>query len=369
MLSDRTPPRSISATHKTGHPPFEPRFLAATASALRHNLATQDYALLTMHSYLLVRSLAAPDGPDAALSRPITFGLWLVTVIALVATRGEVLPPGPLRAGLYRIGAFLPAIGSYFGLRWVLRAIEVDPLDAQLLAFERAILGETPAVWMERWATSAAVEWFAFFYALYFAWIGLHVIGYMVFDETRRGGELLVGATIILATGHITYTLVPGVGPFAHIPGAFAEPLPGGLWWGVVQSLVATAGALLDIFPSLHTAYPALFMLHAIRFRRAFPYRRIWIVTTFVAANMIVSTVFLRWHYAVDVLAGLALAVAAQAIGIATLRRDSNRRGQPLFERLRPAGMGLRAYVRLVGIVSVQVAVLIGGVLFWLQRF
>ena len=142
--------------------------------------------------------------------------------------------------------------------------------------------------------------------------------------------ELMVGGVIVATFGHTLYTLVPGAGPYAHID--FAEPLHGGLFWGLVQDTVAAGGAQFDIFPSLHTAYPTLFALHAFGNRDRAPFKYVWPIVAFFAVNMIIATMFLRWHWGIDVIAGLCLAAFARFMGV-RIGRNEGKRGEGDDER------------------------------------
>jgi membrane-associated phospholipid phosphatase len=115
--------------------------------------------------------------------------------------------------------------------------------------------------------------------------------------------------------------------------------LRGGFWWEQVEVTVATAGAQLDIFPSLHTAFPTYFTLHAIAFRHTQPFRWLWPVLAFVAVNIVIATMFLRWHWFIDVALGVMLAFAARRFAIALADREELRGGlydgrQPVWEPL-----------------------------------
>jgi hypothetical protein len=235
---------------------------------------------------------------------------------------------------LHRLGLALPLAGVYLALRRYLPALALQPCDPILLALDRQLFGETPAVLLERFAGRAAVEWFAFCYYAYFFLIGGYVVTSLLRERGARAAELVLGIALVTAIGQSLYTLVPGVGPHAASE-LFARPLAGGVWWRRVLALVARAGAGMDIFPSLHTAHPVLIALHAFRHRRWGAYRLIWLPTVLLAANMVVSTMFLRWHYGVDVIAGLALAFAAHRAAIATVRSEGDRGSrQPAWEPL-----------------------------------
>ena len=181
------------------------------------------------------------------------------------------------------------------------------------------------------------VEWLSFFYYTHFFVLALMLIPALFFGRGERLLELMAGGMLIIASGHLLYTLVPGVGPYAVL--RFEEPLQGGFWWNQVSVTVATAGAQLDIFPSLHTAWPTYFTLHAFAHRARPPYRWLWPALGFVAANIMVATLFLRWHWFIDVALGFLLAFAARAFATAVAAREGRRGSvydgrQPVWERL-----------------------------------
>jgi len=121
---------------------------------------------------------------------------------------------------------------------------------------------------------------------------------------------------------------VPGYGPYRFLAGEFHHPLTGGLFWSWVQSTVSAGGAQKDIFPSLHTAAPTFFALYSWRHRARAPYKYTWPVTAFCASQIICATMFLRWHYLVDIFAGITLAIFATVVGERLVLRDTERRAR-----------------------------------------
>ena len=292
-----------------------------------HNMAIQDFAMVAFHSYMWLRVLMAPDTVNATVARSGTFALLAAALVTLLLTRGELLGPGLARVAVYRIGMLLPMVGSYFTLKWLLPALQPRLLDNELLRFDELLFRFTPGHYLDAFVSYATVEWFALFYYSYFYLIGLYVLISMAFDTGTRLKEVTFGAMAIVAIGHCLYTAVPGVGPYVVYP--FQHELNGGFFWRQVTKAVAAAGAQLDIFPSLHTAYPAFFTLHAYRHRRQKPFCYVWIPTAFVAVNIIIATLFLRWHYGVDVIAGICLAVFVQRLAIrVAMREEGIRRGE-----------------------------------------
>lgn len=301
------------------------------------NLAIQDVIALAFHAYLFLRVSVAPDSPDAIVARRLALALLVVTACSMVLTRGEVIRGQRARALTYRLGLFLPMVLSYFEMRILLPALQPELMDHELFAIDRWLLGTTPAIWMQAWNVRPVVEWLSFFYYGYFLVLILMIIPSLFLGKGQPQRELTAGAMLIVAGGHFLYTVVPGAGPYATI--AFDQPLQGGFWWHQVELTVATAGAQLDIFPSLHTAFPTYFTLHAFAHRNTPPFRWIWPLLGFVAANIIAATLFLRWHWFIDVAIGLLFAVAARRFAIAVSTREELRGGlydprQPVWEPL-----------------------------------
>ncbi|MEM8607351.1 MAG: phosphatase PAP2 family protein [Myxococcota bacterium] len=307
------------------------------ASVAAHNLATQDVIALAFHGYLFTRVLLAPDSPDAALARSASFTLLMATVFALLLTRGELIQPQRARVLTYRLGLFVPMALSYFEMRFLLPALQLELMDYQLYAVDRALLGTTPAAWFTAWNHPGLVEWLSFFYYSHFAVLIVMLVPSLFLQRGRRLQELMVGALVIVAAGHVLYTAIPGMGPFSTLH--FEEPLHGGYWWRQVQITVATAGAKLDIFPSLHTAFPVYFANYAFAYRSDKAFRWAWPVLAFIAVNIVFATMFLRWHWFIDVVAGIVLAVVARRVSVWVTHRERHRGGlyderQPSWESL-----------------------------------
>lgn len=302
-----------------------------------HNMAIQDFVMVTFHALMWMKAMLAPDSTDSSIARGSLFALLCATIVTLLLTRGAILSAGPMRAMVYRLGMFGPMLCSYFTLRALLHALQPVLLDQALLRIDELIFGVTPSVFLDQFVRHGTVEWFSFFYYGYFIILAVHLLGTLFFDEGRRMFEILFGAMLVVTIGHSVYTLVPGEGPFAHFPELFQHELSvGGFWWQQVSEAVSAAGAQYDIFPSLHTAYPSFFALHAFRHRKTWPYKYTWPINAFLAINIMIATLFLRWHYGFDVIAGLCLAFSAQRLAMAAHKLESNRRDDGRHEVWEP---------------------------------
>jgi membrane-associated phospholipid phosphatase len=232
----------------------------------------------------------------------------------------------------YRISLVGLMVGSYLQLRWILPVVSARPLDAELFALDLRLFGVEPALAWDAFVSPGAVEWFSFFYYSYFHFTASFVFVMIAScSNDARLASFATGLLLVVAVGHIVYTLVPGFSPYADLAHDYRAPLEGGVFYRLVLDTVGKAGPLRDIFPSLHTAMPTYCALFAWRH-----YPRIAALATFFAANIIVATIVLRWHYAVDVGAGLILGITAffissrlvdvyqarrESVGLAHLRR------------------------------------------------
>jgi membrane-associated phospholipid phosphatase len=123
------------------------------------------------------------------------------------------------------------------------------------------------------------------------------------------GARLFDGLISLYGLGFLGYTLIPAAGPHLAMPEAFPAALTGGWLTRTNAALVASGSNRVDVFPSLHTAI-TVFLMGSLWPR----HRRVFLSLLIPAAGLGMATLYLRYHYAVDLLAGLLLAAAALAL-------------------------------------------------------
>lgn len=296
-------------------------------------LSVNDWLLL---AYLLYLDLAVYTSEVRNSAR--TEGLLVLTslligfvFLVLVLVRGGILRVPLLTALAYRIGHFGVLLGSYSAMRGFLPVVNSGQIDGLLHEFDKALFGLEPAVALQSVVSPLTTEWFAFFYYSYFFLLSLHALPILfVGKNARMVAEFALGLSLVIAVGQGSYLLAPGFGPSAGAPELFSTPLPTGIWWEQVLKIVEAGGAQKDIFPSVHTAAPAFILLFSYRNRRHAPFRYTWPLLSFFVGNIIIATMFLRWHWLADVVAGLGLAFSAHVASVAISNWETqhrNRRG------------------------------------------
>jgi membrane-associated phospholipid phosphatase len=312
--------------------------VAAQPSLLRRvarELAAQDVIVVLYLVGLNIAALQAVPGLARTQSIERVFALLVFCVATLVIVRGGMLRHNVLAPLMYRFAIYGTVQLSYFFFASFLPIVNPIVLDWQLYELDLALFGFEPAMAMDAIVTSFTSEWFAFFYFGYFFLLAVHVIPILLAVRNRRLlNEFALGMLFVFCIGHTLYMLVPGYGPYKAMASEFEHTLPSGMWVDMVMATVASGGAQKDIFPSLHTAAPFFIALFSYRHRRSLPFRYTWPVTLFFSLNIIIATMFLRWHYIIDVVAGVLLACFAVTAAVAVTRWEFARR---TAARLRPS--------------------------------
>jgi hypothetical protein len=291
-----------------------------TAREIVMRFAVQDWLVLT-YFVCLGTAVVHGVGPDRAVCLQWIASDIAVLLTGLVLIRGDAFASAKLSAALYRIllGGLVAA--SFLQLRRILPTATSRVLDVQIASFDLRVFHYEPALAWDRFVNASTVEWFAFFYFSYFVIVALHVLVVpFAIKDARVLAELSLGIMAVYCVAHLTYMAVPGFGPYAHFAGEFQHPLVGGFWWGCVQRTVNAGGAFKDIFPSLHTGAPTFLALFSFRHRKLAPFRYSWPIMAFFASQIILATMFLRWHYLADIVAGIALASAALFVAVRVTR-------------------------------------------------
>jgi hypothetical protein len=303
------------------------------------NWASQDWIAIT-YLTALIAALCVGRGPhrsECIAHVAMDLGAFIF-ILALV--RGQVIRWGSLTSALvYRVALIATLLASFFQLREILPAVSPWAVDASIYAFDLRVFGFEASVALDRFVAPATTEWFAFFYFLYFLILSVHVLPMVFWNrDLRLLNRFATGVLLMFMAAHLIYMIVPGYGPYWFLKGTFTHELQGGTFWPLVRETVDAGGAQKDIFPSLHTAAPTFFAIFSYRHRDRSPFKYTWPIMAFVATQIIVATMFLRWHYMIDIVAGLCLAFTTQLIGQYVADWETRKR-----ERLgqQPVWMGL----------------------------
>lgn len=192
--------------------------------------------------------------------------------------------------------------------------------DDMLARMDLALFGVNPTEWATSWASPWLTETLYCCYLFYFP-MPLILLGWMYARSmVREVEEAYFVYLTCYYTSYVLYFIFPAAGPRFHLVAVHPEPLPGLVLTEPIRRLIdALEPNKLDAFPSLHAAILLTTLIFAFRHNwRMFG----WFLGPAVGTT--VSLVYCRYHYAVDVMVGFA--IAGLNYGLA----------QSLYARIRP---------------------------------
>lgn len=264
----------------------------------------------------------------------------LSTIFAALALRAK--ESGARAKALFGFGAFIAKDVLRFARDWLpfiallstyenalrlVGRVRSSLYDPEMFLLDELIFRGHLDVWFQKIVSAKMTEAFAFFYnGLYLFPI---VVGMTLYLQWRhREFRAFLLAFIVAGwVGYVGYLLVPVIGPRYYYPELYTVPLyatkvTDGLREAAMQTaseagmrFLALAEQISDraayggeyprnCFPSLHTAWGVVVLICSYRYTRPLFY-----LLAVPLLWMIAATSYLRFHYMVDVLAGVLLAI------------------------------------------------------------
>lgn len=173
--------------------------------------------------------------------------------------------------------------------------------DDWLLAWDRKLVGETPALaWTglaKPWFVDLAMAGYLFFFYYLITGPGRHCI-----RDLALFRKCIVGLFVLYGIGFTGYTVLPAGGPHRFME--FPQPLHGCWLWNATINAVNDGSNRVDAFPSIHFAAT----LYLLMFDWQHAQRRFWWMLG-PCLLLWFATMFLRFHYFVDLVGGAIIAV------------------------------------------------------------
>ncbi|MGH8022275.1 MAG: phosphatase PAP2 family protein [Limisphaerales bacterium] len=243
---------------------------------------------------------------------------------------------------------FILLTACYYSLysNFILR-INPHLADATLSKIDAAILGNQVCILLEPFVRPGITDFLNIIYFSHVIVFPGAALYFYLKGEEKAFRRIMMGFLTILVMGMISYILVPAVGPQTYLAGRYTEDLRGRSISHAVDYIMRNWNVSFDCFPSLHVAIPLLLTFYIRR------YRPKWFIPMLAyVACMCCATLYLRYHYLIDVIAAFAFAPAAYFINDFALSRwpgekiaasarpplDGSPHTQPLAEPVKPAG-------------------------------
>ncbi|MBF0502463.1 MAG: phosphatase PAP2 family protein [Candidatus Riflebacteria bacterium] len=180
--------------------------------------------------------------------------------------------------------------------------------DQWLIKADRFIFGTDPGLLLESWITPNVTKGMVFAYLALFFYLPLVFFTLLARERQKDLRIFVARLSLSLFLGYLGYFLVPAVGPMYSIPQVFTKSL-----WSndqtvasrqVLEILVDLNRLPRDCFPSMHACLAVIPLLTAFT---TMPLLFLFLLPGVIL--LLISTVYLRYHYAVDTMAGVLLAI------------------------------------------------------------
>jgi membrane-associated phospholipid phosphatase len=233
----------------------------------------------------------------------------IAAAVALLALAAQSTPSTALKFARHWYP--LPLYLFFFEeLQGLVHALFPAWYDARLIAFDRALFGVHPSVWLAQFATPALNDFMQFSYMTYFLYLLILPALLYRAREYARFWTVMLSTALAHYSVYVIAILFPIESPFYSLASVNPRELSGGFCTALIGLLEHFGRVHGAAFPSAHVAGSMVAILASWRYRR-------WLFCICLPffISMCVATVYGRYHYAADVLAGLAVATIAFQVG------------------------------------------------------
>ena len=253
---------------------------------------------------------------------------YLATTALLIGVLGRALPYWPLRVAVHLVvcGGLLVLLRTgplprilILARDWHPLALfpllyrEVDALAAvvgnwrlteTVAAAEAALFGGQPSLYLsERLPFIPLSEFLHFCYFAYVVVIPALASWWYFGNRRAAFHELVLLLAAVMYGSYLFFILFPVDSPYYRFD-RLAPPLAGHTFFDLVHAMSARGGARGGAFPSAHVSGAVVVILVAWRHQR-----RAAVLLAPIVLGVIMATVYGRFHYALDAIAGAGLAL------------------------------------------------------------
>jgi len=196
-------------------------------------------------------------------------------------------------------------------LEWLVHYVNPKDIDFILVRYDYLLFNNHPTVMLEKIMHPILTDILQLAYTTYyFIPISFGII-LLLSNQREEFNKALFLILFCFYLSYIGYILMPALGPRFAINHLQTTELQGLFVTEPIQRLLnQLEGIKRDAFPSGHTAIAVIVLYLGYRFKRSY----FWVLLPVVVA-LVFSTVYCRYHYVVDVIAGFGLTILTIFLG------------------------------------------------------
>lgn len=238
------------------------------------------------------------------------WGLLIALYIALTGTLLFLVYANRRHGRIFEIiHDFIFPVAAVFlifdSLGWFVHYVNPVDRDQILIEIDYSIFGSHPTIWLESLITPWLTDMFQIAYSTYYFLPIVYGI-FLKIHGKRNEFELSLFLIILcFYLSYIGYILIPAIGPRFTLDHLQRKQIGGPAITDFIRNtLDVIEGEKRDAFPSGHTAIALVVLYLSYRFEK-----KLFLIYLLVVTLLIFSTVYCRYHYVIDVIAGGLLAI------------------------------------------------------------
>ncbi|MFP4369176.1 MAG: phosphatase PAP2 family protein [Candidatus Kapaibacterium sp.] len=279
---------------------------------------TDVYTLAMLGFYTLLAILFYPLVESAM--ELIYLNISIAIGVISIATVEEKMNAGRIFTIFRRIYIIPVIYLIYSQVQYYIPVINPHNYDKLLMDLDIALFGLNPTEWLHQFAHPILTEYLQFTYMLFFFMPLVHALELHYEGDNKRFGEFTRIIMFAFYFSYLLYFFMPAIGPRFTIHNFFNinSELPGLLLTNLFRDFVNMGGNVLpgesnpmdtvnrDCMPSGHTMITFITIIMVFRHDSRFK----WPILVF-GISLIFSTVYLWYHYVIDIIAGIVFAIVA----------------------------------------------------------
>ncbi len=217
---------------------------------------------------------------------------------------------------------FLFVLIIFFNLQDAIFLINPHDIHHTLARLDGKLFGIQPSVWAEQFYSPRLTDWLALSYLNYYV-MTLILLGLLYLKKQYESFRIVMLTMMIsYFIGFVGYLIFPASSPYLVIPELYHIDIwkdTSFISWLTYTIVDMSPHRVRDAFPSMHNAIALLTMIMAWRYHRTF----FWIQLP-LAISLPFATVYLRYHYVVDIIGAIPVIMVALYISPLLERKWQN---------------------------------------------
>jgi membrane-associated phospholipid phosphatase len=181
--------------------------------------------------------------------------------------------------------------------------------DVYLLDLEARLFAVPPTVWLQQFASRWTTEILEVGYFSYFLLLMIVAGVLSRWKDQRPFRDVMTASVLSYMLCYVVFLTFPTEGPAHTLRALHTVPLEGGPFHFLVNLIQKHGGVHGNAFPSSHVAAAFVALIYAWRY-----VPRLGVALMPLVALLCIGAVYDRYHYAADIVGGIAVAVLAEGM-------------------------------------------------------